>query len=199
MYKYDLFVSYKREPLDNQLITPWLRKVLDRIEYWLRQELGGRSVDLFIDTKSVEAGDDWPDLIRKALLTARCLMPIWSPEYFHSPWCVAEWRSFLSREKLIAERGLQACKLIVPIKFHDGKWFPPEAARIQQFDLSKFAATTDGFWETRRADELDQMLMTQVAPILAEAVRQAPPFEASWPVELGNPVLPPNGVEMIRL
>ena len=63
MYKYDLFVSYKREPrFHNQLITPWLRKGLDRIEYWLRQELGGRSVVLPIDTKSVEAGDDWPHL-----------------------------------------------------------------------------------------------------------------------------------------
>jgi hypothetical protein len=199
MYKYDLFVSYKREPGDNQLITPWLDKVLARVEYWVRQELGGRQVGVFIDTKSIEAGDDWPDTIRQALLTARCLLAIWSPEYFHSTWCVAEWRSFLSREKLLSERGQPACKLIVPITFHDGNWFPDEAKRIQQFDLSRFAATTEGFWGTSRADELDQILMTDVAPTLAKAVSQAPPFEVSWPVDLGDPTLPPSDVEMIRL
>lgn len=199
MYQYDLFVSYKREPSDRPLITPWLRKVLDRIEYWLRQELGGRGSGIFIDTDGIEAGDDWPDSIREALLTARCLLPIWSPEYFHSNWCMAEWRSFLSREKLVTARGGSACKLIIPITFHDGKWFPPEAARIQQFDLSRFAATTDGFWETRRADELDQLLMTQVAPAIARAVHRAPPFEPDWPVDLGHPMMPPADVEMIRL
>jgi hypothetical protein len=199
MYKYDVFVSYKREPSDNQLVTPWLYKVLGRIEYWLRQELGGRSVDVFLDMKSIEAGDDWPEAIREALLSARCLLPIWSPEYFHSAWCMAEWRSFLSRERLIADRGQAACKLIIPIKFHDGEWFPPDAARVQQFDLSRFAATTDGFWETRRADELDQVLINQVAPVLAKAVRQAPPFEAGWPVDLGDPLVPPTDVEMVRL
>ena len=199
MYRYDLFVSYKREPKDSQLITPWLSKVLARIEYWLRQELGGRNVGLFVDMKNLEAGDAWPDAIREALVSSACLLPIWSPEYFQSASCVAEWRSFLSREKLITDRGQAASKLIVPIKFHDGKWFPPEAARVQQFDLSRFAATTDGFWETRRADELDQMLMRQVAPVLAEAVRGAPPFEPGWPVELGAPRQSPSDVELIRL
>jgi hypothetical protein len=199
MYRYDVFVSYKREPSDNQLITPWLHKVLGRIEYWLRQELGGRRVDIFIDTRSIEAGDVWPDTIREALLTARCLLPIWSPEYFHSAWCTAEWRSFLSRERLITGRGHAACKLIVPIKFHDGEWFPPEAARVQQFDLRRFAATTEGFWETRRADELDQVLIRDVAPSLARAVRQAPPFEPDWPVDLDDPMAPPTHVEMARL
>ena len=199
MYQYDVFVSYKREPSDNQLITPWLCKVLARIEYWLRQELGGTGVDVFIDTKSIEAGDAWPETIREALLTARCLLPIWSPEYFHSAWCVAEWRSFLMRERRITERGQGTSKLIVPIKVHDGDWFPPEAARVQQFDLSRFAATTEAFWETRRADELDQLLIREVAPVLARAVREAPAFEADWPVDLGAPSAPPTDVEMIRL
>jgi TIR domain len=201
MYRYDFFVSHKREPRDSQLITPWLSKVLERIEYWVRQDLGGRSVGLFIDTKNIEAGDAWPDTIRDALLSSACLLPIWSHEYFHSTWCVAEWRSFRSRERLIADREKSACKLIVPIKFHDGQWFPPEAARVQQFDLSRYAATTIGFWDTKRADELDQLLMTEVAPVLAEAVRNAPPFESDWPVDLPDhhPPPPPSDVKMVRL
>lgn len=198
MYRYDVFVSYKREPSEKRLVTPWLRKVLDRIEYWLRQELGGEGPRIFFDEDSIEVGDDWPEEIRAALLTAKCLLPIWSPEYFRSTWCIAEWKSFLTREKLLAARGRACSRLIVPIKFHDGHWFPPEAARVQQLDLSRYTATTDAFWESQRADELDQLII-KFAPMLAGAVAKAPPYEGNWPLDLGDPEPPPTGVEMVRL
>ena len=201
MYEYDLFVSYKREPKNNELITPWLRKVLKRIEFYLRQEMGGGKdqARLFIDVDGIEAGEVWPEKIRHALQSAKCLMPIWTPEYFHSDWCVAEWRSFLAREKLIASRRKDPCRLIVPIKFHDGIRFPPEAANVEQFDLRDYAATTKAFWVTKRADELDQILLTKVAPTLARAIEKAPDFDSDWPVDFGNPTAPPNDVRMIRL
>jgi TIR domain len=196
-YRYDIFVSYKREPTQRQLVTPWLREVLMRIEYWLRQEMGGRRVDVFFDEESIEVGDKWPDEIREALLTAKCLLPVWSPEYFHSKWCVAEWRSFLAREKLITDSG-KVCRLIVPIKFHDGRWFPAEAQRVQQLDLSRYTATTQAFWSSRRADELDQEIM-RFAPALARVVSAAPPYEMGWPIDPGEPNNPPSGVGMPRL
>lgn len=198
MYRYDVFVSYKRESAHKRLVTPWLREVLHRIEYWLRQELGGHADGFFFDEESIEVGGVWPDDIRDALLSARCLLPIWAPEYFHSAWCVAEWKSFLSREKLIAERTRQPCRLIVPVKFHDGSWFPPEAQRVQQLDLSSYTATTPAFWTSLRADELDQRIKSFV-PNLARVVSGAPPYEAGWPVDLGEPGIPPTGVGMARL
>lgn len=198
MYRYDVFVSYKREPRDKQLVTPWLRQVLDRIEYWLRQEMGGQRIEIFFDEESIEVGNDWPNVIRDALLSAKCLLPVWSPEYFHSAWCVAEWRSFLTREKLISERTRAACRLIAPIKFHDGSWFPVEANSVQQLDLSPYTATTQAFWTSHRADELDQKII-RFAPSLARVVTNAPPYEPDWPVDLGEPILPPTGVEMVKL
>jgi hypothetical protein len=198
MYRYDVFVSYKREPPNKRLVTPWLREVLDRIEYWLRQEVGGRGVHFFFDEESIEVGDDWPDEIRDALLSAKCLLPVWAPEYFHSRWCVAEWKSFLAREQLISGRTQQRCRLTAPIKFHDGSWFPPEAQRVQQLDLSTYAGTTQAFWASPRADELDRRIMT-FAPALARVISGAPPYEAGWPVDLGGPDDPPSGVGMARL
>lgn len=198
MYRYDLFVSYKREPRNKQLVTPWLRQVLDRVEYWTRQEMGGTPIRVFFDEESIEVGSDWPNEISEALLSAKCLLPIWSPEYFHSTWCVAEWKSFIKREILIADRGRPACRLIIPIKFHDGSWFPEEAQRVQQLDLSPYTATTQAFWNSHRADELDQ-LIKDFAPKLARAISQAPPYEAGWPVDLTKPDRPPEGVEMVRL
>lgn len=199
MYSYDFFVSYKREPRNKRLVTPWLTQVLDRVEYWVRQEIGGSPVRFFFDEDSIEVGSDWPDEIRGALLGAKCLLPIWSPEYFHSPWCVAEWRSFLKREKTIAASGGKPCRLIFPIKFHDGSWFPEEAQRVQQLDLSSYAATTQAFWSSQRADELDQLIREGFAPNLARMISEAPPYTEGWPVDLAKPGRPPEGVGMARL
>ena len=198
MYRYDVFVSYKREPSNKRLVTPWLQQVLDRVEYWLRQELGGERVGIFFDEESIEVGDNWPDEIRDALLSSKCLLPVWSPEYFRSTWCVAEWRSFLRREKLISDRGQTTYRLIVPIKFHDGHWFPAEAQRVQQLDLSSYTATTQAFWTSQRADELDQRIKRFV-PNLARVVSEAPPYEAGWPVDFGEPAHPPTSIGMARL
>jgi TIR domain len=198
MYRYDLFVSYKREPRDKQLVTPWLREVLNRIEYWVRQEMGGGPVSIFFDEQSIEVGDDWPDELRDALQSAKCLLPVWSPEYFHSAWCVAEWKSFLLREKMMRERDDQQRRLIIPIRFHDGAWFPEEAKRVKQLDLSPYTATTRAFWESKRADELDQVIK-DFAPTIATTVAKAPPYEKGWPVDLSVPGHPPKFVEMARI
>lgn len=198
MYQYDLFVSYKREPRDKQLVTPWLREVLNRVEYWVRQDMGGDPVRVFFDEESIEVGDDWPDELRDALLSAKCLLPVWSPEYFRSTWCVAEWQSFLLREKLIKENGGPQCKLVIPIRFHDGKWFPDEARRITPLDLSPYTATTPAFWESKRADELDQVIK-DYAPKIAELVAKAPAFDPGWPVALHEPGESPRHVGLVRI
>lgn len=198
MYRYDVFVSYKREASDHALVTPWLREVLIRIEFWLRQELGGQRVNFFFDEDSIEVGEDWPNAIQDALLSAKCLLPIWLPTYFHSSWCLSEWKSFLLREKLIASTKQKSPKLIVPIKFCDGESFPEEAQRVQQLDLSRYTGTTSAFWSTQRADELDQRIK-KFSPILARAVTNAPPYDPDWPIEIGKPDGPPTGGGMPRL
>jgi hypothetical protein len=199
MYQYDIFVSYKREPIEKRLVTPWLRDVLDRIEFWLRQELGGRQIRTFFDEDSIDVGTNWPNEIRDALVRARCLLAIWSPEYFQSAWCRSEWKSFLAREKRIADHDGGNCSLVFPIKLHDGLWFPREAQETQQLDLSAYAATTRAFWQSQRADELDQIIRKRLAPALAKVVAEAPDYEDDWPIETDTPLPAPAQVEMIRL
>lgn len=197
-YQYDVFVSYPREAYARKLISPWLRGVIDRIEYWLRQELEGREPRVFLDEVSIEVGSHWPSLLEEALRTTRCLLPIWSPAYFQSPWCRAEWQSFLAREQTL---GRETGSLIVPIRFHDGEWFPEEAQAVQQLDVSALTATTKAFWKTKRADELDQLLRG-FAWDLARAVKSAPAFDPSWPVITPGPgdiPAPPKARAMRRL
>lgn len=194
MYRYDVFVSYKREAL----VTPWLRELLIRVKFWLCQELSDNDVTFFFDEESIDVGEDWPNEIQDALLSAKCLLPIWLPTYFHSTWCLSEWKSFLLREKLIASTSRKSPRLIVPIKFWDGDSFPKEAQRVQQLDLSDYSGTIAGFWETRRADEVEQ-LIKKFAPMLARAVANAPPYDPNWPVEIGIPDGPPTGGRLPRL
>jgi TIR domain len=191
-YTYDVFISYKHD--QPELITPWLRKVVARVELWLGEELGGRTPRVFFDKRNIGVGSVWPRELREALASTRCLVPVWAPGYFRSPWCIAEWRSFVTRQKMVDPRH----RLIVPLTYHDGQWFPPEAQATQQRNVSKYAATTDAFWSSTRADELDEILKDFAAEVAA-AVLDAPPFDPGWPVVTPPPYQPPNSTEMRRL
>jgi len=79
----------------------------------------------------------------------------------------------------------------VPVKFHDGIWFPEEAKSVQQLDLSSYAGTTEAFWKSPRAEELDTRLRS-FAPTLAGAVGNAPPFDPGWPILTPEPAPPPS-------
>jgi hypothetical protein len=199
MYEYDLFVSYKRESPQRQLYTPWLIAVLQRVEYYLCQELGGRDVSIFFDAASIDVGRRWPQRLRTALQRSRCLLAIWTPEYFRSGWCTAEWRSFLERERLLREQTGADAELILPVAVHDGRWYPAQAQEVQQFDLSRFFATTPAFWVSARADELDQKIQNELVPAMARAIERSPPFQPGWPLAEPSPSDPPEGTEMIRL
>jgi hypothetical protein len=193
-YVYDIFVSYKHDRRGRSLITPWLHEVVDRVEMWVGEELGGRAPMVFFDRRSIETGATWPRELRDALASARCLVPVWAPGYFRSRWCVAEWRSFLARQTLVDPRH----RLIIPLTYHDGEWFPPEARDTQQLNVSKYAATTNAFWRSTRADELDEILKEFAAEV-AGAVLDAPPFDPNWPVVTPPADEPPSSTEMRRL
>jgi len=92
---------------------------------------------IFVDLK-IETGSAWPDELRHALKTSRCILAVWSPEYFRSEWCLAEWHTFREREKvanMISNSNSRG--LIYPVKFADGDHFPQAAKDVQQRDLTK--------------------------------------------------------------
>ncbi len=174
-YEYDVFVSHKRERPGQELLTPWTREVVKRVQLWLGESLGGAEARVFFDSDSLEPGSPWPATLQRAISTSRCLLPIWRPSYFRSPWCLAEWQSFQQRESLVG------ASLVVPIIVHDGKWFPLEAKQVTSLDLCRYAATTAAYWDSRRPAELDGLLR-EFAESLAKVVSAAPPYRPAWPV-----------------
>jgi hypothetical protein len=190
-YEYDVFFSYKKDPL----ITEWITNVVSRLEFWLTRELRGRPARIFVDRDHIDTGDRWPDALRYALRHSRSMAAIWCPSYFQSRWCVSEWRSFLAREALI---GVDAHGLIAPVRFHDGECFPEEAQNVQQADFRGFSSTVPAFWQGNRAVEFEQTLLKTFAASLAAVVRRAPVFQADWPVvEATGLRYPPASLERL--
>jgi len=189
-YEYDAFLSYRRD----KLVLEWIIEFEARLKFWLSQELGGRDARIFVDRDCIEIGDRWPDSVRAGIRSSKCMIGIWSPRYFQSRWCVSEWHSFLAREQQV-ELGVHT--LVAPVRFHDGEYFPSQAANVQCVDFSNYTATIPAFWQSQRAVEFEGPLKA-FARSVAAVVRRAPPFRPDWPVVESEPLEPPN-VELRRL
>lgn len=192
-YVYDVFLSYSH----SNVVRPW---VIDHLYKhfmgWLSENLGGRSVQVFIDYTDIKPGDRWPDRLRDAIRTSKCLVPIWSPGYFVSPWCVSEWKSFCAREELL---GLSSGPkgLIIPVLHNDGEDFPKEAQLVQWADFSKCRSNFPGFISHPIAIEFEKMV-EEFTKDVARAVRSAPDFSPDWPIVEALPESSPH-VKMSRL
>ena len=181
-YEFDVFLSYRHTPV----VTPWVVDIF-YIKFcaWLSEKLGGRPTEVFIDKDGIQTGNRWPNRLREAIRNSRCLVPIWSPSYFQSHWCVSEWQSFCARDQLL---GLDATSrsLVVPAVHNDGEFFPEEAREIQSTDFSDCRSSMPAFIHDPSAVIFEQKLELFTEDV-ANTVNAAPPYQHDWPVVEGAP------------
>src|SRR5512134_1300064 len=79
-YVYDVFISYRRK----QPVMDWMRLHFFPLLEVILPECMPRAPRIFIDWET-ETGAEWPARLAQALATSRCLLPVWSPQYFRSP------------------------------------------------------------------------------------------------------------------
>ena len=170
-YKYDIFISYKRE--DETLI--WFKGFKDWMVRWLSNELAWEP-RAFLDTEDISTGDRWRQKIAGALNESRCMVCIWSPPYFRSKWCVAEWQTFNARAQEYNR------EIIVPARYHDGEYFPESAQAIQSRDFSKYTSLSPVFWKTELAMQFEQEHLKDYASEIAAAIHRAPEHTGNFPV-----------------
>ncbi|HYV47199.1 MAG TPA: toll/interleukin-1 receptor domain-containing protein [Myxococcaceae bacterium] len=163
-YCHELFLSYPNIPL----VTDWLDEFLPPFRQWLRQMLLERRYacpdredhrSLIFRDDQIRVGQDWPEVLRRAARDSRCVLAIVLPEYWQSPHCRAEWKTFTVRGP----------NLTLPIRFFDSV---DELSGRQFFDLSDHTYLLKGTvpW----MEFLKQV--KELAREVAEAIIEAPPY-----------------------
>lgn len=184
-YQYDVFFSYKRDVESDG----WHRTVMEKLKYWLKQELNQLEVPIFFDTEEIRTGMRWRAKISQALKSSKTMVCVWSPLYFQSPWCISEWKTFAERERQYGR------ELVVPASYHDGNHFPLEAKNKQILDLSNYTSTASRFWDTEIAVNFERACLKPYARDVAAALRMAPAFDPNFPlVEISDDQLPPHPI-----
>ena len=174
-YLFDVFFSYKRDPESDE----WHAAVVRQLEFWLRKEINVPKARIFFDTQNIETGEQWKDTILESLKASKCLVGVWSPDYFHSRWCTSEWQTFVKRETLLK---LKAGSLIAPARYYDGDYFPRHARGAQMTDFSKYTSTLAYFWKTDDAYQFEQTVLKGLAQTVARKIKAAPTFDDNFPV-----------------
>ncbi|MEP4195690.1 MAG: toll/interleukin-1 receptor domain-containing protein [Aliishimia sp.] len=170
-YDYDIFFSYKRHPKTD----PWFLALVENLEPWISHELH-REASIFIDQEDIKTGAKWRRKISESLKKSRCIVCIWSPLYFESKWCVAEWESFVQRCQLFN------CELIVPARYFDGQHYPDLAKDVESRDFSHYTSLSPRFWDSELFLEFEQKHLKDFAGEVADAVKSAPPYSDEFPI-----------------
>jgi len=171
-YEFEIFFSYKRS-VDS---SAWHTGLKDSLAHWVSEELGGGGVHIFFDLEDINVGARWKTKIVNALRSSKCLVAVWSPEYFRSRYCVAEWLTFDKRAKLFDR------ELIAPASRVDGQFFPIDARALQIAKFNDYALTATKFWETPYAAEFEIQLVKPFARDVAKLIQQAPDFVDDFPI-----------------
>jgi FxsC-like protein len=121
---YEFFLSYTRSNYSD-----YLQRFFDDLSQAVRDTRGlpRNAVVGFFDQNEIELGAEWDETIRKALMTSRVMVGVYSPAYFKSSYCGREWQAFHHRrEHWSAQDGGKEtdgglARIIRPLV-----WMPPE-------------------------------------------------------------------------
>lgn len=176
-YRYDAFISYSHHPI----VKPWVNQYFHPLlERWLALKLGRRSADVFIDRIGIKPGERWPARLRNALKVSKCLVPVFTGDYFSSPWCSCEWTSFIERENALGLDQLPE-SLIIPVIHDDGRWLPDRAKEYEPLDFSDCRTIMPKF-EYHNDFRVLETKIEQLAEAVADVINNSPPYDPNWPI-----------------
>lgn len=194
-YEFDLFISYRR----SGTVPGWVRNHLyPMLRDCLTDELS-REPRIFLDS-TMEIGVHWPAGLEWALQRSRLLLPVWSPHYFTSPWCLAEWHTIRARE-YAAGMATERCPhgLIYPLAFTAWQNLPTEARNRQYRNLEQWNIPYPQYRNTEEYIGLHREIR-RIAADLASEVDQVPSWRPNWPVVHPKTVLvAPNNAAVVAV
>lgn len=182
-YLWDVFISYKR----NSTIAEWIENIfLKKFTDYLNNALAelGRPAKIFIDNHEIEPGDKWPEYLKEALRSSKCMFAILSPEYvWRSEWCPIEFSHMLYRDEAFRKVHPQLkLKSIFPIVFMKFRTMPSVLSSIQYCDYTRFNLTGEAFWKDAKGLDFQQQLQKDVNK-LADIILNVPQWQDYWTPE----------------
>ncbi|WP_250290440.1 toll/interleukin-1 receptor domain-containing protein [Frankia sp. CiP1_Cm_nod1] len=193
-YRFDVFLSYRRAGT----VLPWVHNHFHRMLVRCLTDELDRKPEIFIDVDQIHAGERWPDALAQAHSRSRLLVAVWTPSYFGSRWCVAEWRSMQRREALL---GLSTApdthRLVYPIRLKDGDRFPHDAKRTQQRDMKDWNVSSTSFEQTPAYAGFERKV-AEIAEELVARLDVVPDWRPDLPVLRPEPE-PPHRAAVPRL
>jgi len=90
----------------------------------------------FLDTSTIEAGEEWHQGLSDALRTSQVCVALCSPRYFDSDYCGKEFHIFCERRAAyLRSHGMQSARVVMPVMWEVVRGRIPEAvARFQYAD-----------------------------------------------------------------
>lgn len=194
-YEYDIFLSFCKMGSVGNWMKHHFRPVLYKC---LCDELDHDPSIYYYPEQ--QTGTIWKDNLGFALKRSRLMVAIWSPAYFRSKWCMAEWQSMLEREKALGiGSGQKQRGLVYPIVFSDGKHFHEDApSRLVRKDLSNWNYEYASF---ERSDDYHDFRkhMKDVAIEMAIILEQIPESSDEFPLIEKPDVSSPVRAELPRV
>lgn len=184
-YEFDVFISYRRKGNPYQWVhnhfLPRLRECLD--------DHLDKEPAIFVD-EEMEAGTRWPERLVRALGRTKLLLPVYSPQYFRSDWCVAEWHTMAARERILGLGSVERPQgLIYPVLFSDSENFPDYARSRSWWDFKDMNDPDLVFQQTVEWVPFHRAVK-KIAITLAGLLPRVPEWQPDWPVLTPNPLLP---------
>jgi hypothetical protein len=174
-YEHDIFLSYPHR------FEPWtLECFLPELEQYLSEELDPPTANIFVDRTGIRTGDAWLKRLKKEVTQSRCVVAIWSPQYFHSEWCRLESSIMLYRETELGYRTIANPQgLVFPVRACDGDHFPQYARDMHWFDCAYYVRKPEVFKNSQRYITFQDQIIAWV-PELAAAIKAAPAWRDEW-------------------
>jgi hypothetical protein len=186
-YEFDVFLSYSRQGSSPR----WVHNhFLPKLRDCLTDETG-YVPRVFVDQES-EPGSVWPVRLERMLRRSKILVAIYSPQYFRSDWCLAEWKSMSAREDLL---GLASADLpsglIFPVLYSDSHNFPEYGLDRVWHDMKGLDNPDPMFQQSQDWLEFHRRMRTAAVGI-ERMLRSVPPWRADWPIVRPDVPIPPT-------
>ncbi|GAA2684777.1 MULTISPECIES: TIR domain-containing protein [Actinosynnema] len=185
-YEYDVFISYAHlGSVRNWLLNHFREKLFDCLADQMVE-----TPRVYVDD-SMDRGTHWPSNLRKALLHSKIIVPLLTPPYFQSSWCLAEFHSMWERQKSLGLGSLEKPQgLIYPILYADSDNFPKYASEFSWWDFKKYAYPDLSYQGSLDYSKFHGEVI-KLAGDLAALLRQVPDWQPGWPIADPDPVRTP--------